>query len=79
MTVMAISPNDKKLLKLISQLNNSQKKSLLDFVRSFMLKDGLMERQSVEDYNRETNHAIKNVKKGEFTSIEDLEKEMESW
>ena len=40
MNSMAVSPNDKQLLKLISQLNSSQKKSLKDFIKSFIIKNG---------------------------------------
>ncbi len=79
MNTMAISPLDKELLKFISQLNNSQKKSLINFIRSFLLTNDSDERQTIEEYNLELNQAIKNVKKGKFTSLEDLEKEMESW
>ena len=76
---MAVSPNDKQLLKLISQLNSSQKKSLVDFIKSFIIKNGTSEKQSVEDYNKELDRANSNVHEGNFTTFEDLEKEMESW
>jgi len=79
MNSMALSPNDKQLLKLISQLNSSQKKSLVDFIRSFITKDDRTEKQSIDDYNQELDRATRNVHKGNFTSFEDLEKEMESW
>jgi len=39
---------------------------------------GNIARQSIEEYNLELNQAIKNVKKGNFTTLKDLEKEMES-
>lgn len=79
MNSMAVSPNDRQLLKLISQLNSSQKKSLVDFIRSFIIKNDTIEKPSIEDYNKELDRATGNVHKGNFTSFEDLEKEMESW
>jgi hypothetical protein len=78
MTLIAITSIDKELLKLISQLNGSQKKSLIDFIKPFISKGEPSERQTSE-YNLELDQAIKNVKEGNFTTFEDLEKEMESW
>ena len=79
MTLMAITPIDKELLKLISQLNNEQKTSLMNFIKPFMLSNDLTGRQTLDEYNIELENAIENVKKGNFTTLEDLEKEMESW
>ena len=78
MFTMAVSNADKQLLKLISQLDDSQKRSLTNFIKSFISKQK-SERQSIEEYNVEIDRAIENVKKGNFTTFEDLEKEMESW
>ncbi len=78
MFTMAVSNTDKQLLKLISQLDDSQKRSLTNFIKSFISKQ-ISERQSIEEYNVEIDRAIENVKKGNFTTFEDLEKEMESW
>jgi ferritin len=75
---MAVSNADKQLLKLIKQLNDSQKRSLTNFIKSFISKQ-ISERQSIEEYNIEIDRAIENAKKGNFTTFEDLEKEMESW
>ena len=79
MTTMAISPVDKELLKLISQLNSLQKKSLVNLIRPFILTIDSTKRQTIDEYNLDLDQAIKNVKKGNFTTLEDLEKEMESW
>jgi hypothetical protein len=79
MTTMAISPVDKELLKLISQLNSVQKKSLVNFIKPFILTIDSTERQTIDEYNLDLDQAIKNAKKGNFTTLEDLEKEMESW
>jgi hypothetical protein len=63
----------------VFSLNNLQKKSLINFLRPFILTEESEENQSIDDYNQELNLAIGNVKKGNFTSLGDLEKEMESW
>jgi len=78
MTTMAISHTDKQLLRLISQLDDSQKKSLLNFIKPFLAMHS-SENQTIEEYNIELAQALENVKKGNFTTLEDLEKEMDSW
>ena len=75
---MAISHTDKQLLRLISQLDDSQKKSLLNFIKPFLAMHS-SENQTIEEYNIELAKALENVKKGNFTTLEDLEKEMDSW
>ena len=74
---MAISNTDRQLLGLIINLDDSQKKSLLNFIRSFT-SEGILERQTMEEYNIEINQAIKNVEQRNFITFEELEKEMKS-
>ena len=60
-------------------MSHSQKKILIHYAREIlgvMLTDT---RQTIDDYNLEIDRAIQNVKKGNFTTLEDLEKEMKSW
>jgi hypothetical protein len=68
-----------ELLKLLSKLNLYQKKVVITFINELLNANGNIVRQSIEEYNLELNQAIKNVKKGNYTSLEDLEIEMESW
>jgi nucleoid-associated protein YejK len=77
---MAISATDKEFLYYFIQLDEAQKKSLLELVKSF-LKSGpeLMQPQSLEQYNQEIEEALQQVERGEYTTLEDLEKEMKSW
>jgi hypothetical protein len=79
MSLMAITPVDKELIKLISQLNNSQKESLISFIKPFLKTGETTESSSIDQYNLELDQAMRRVKDGEFTSLEELEKEMESW
>jgi hypothetical protein len=79
MAFMEITPTDKELLKFISQLSHSQKDELINYIKGVLKSKGNSERQSISDYNDEINKASRSVEKGEFTSLEDLEREMESW
>jgi hypothetical protein len=71
---------DKELIHYFTRLNEPQKKSLLEMMKSF-LKPGREQMQpaSVEQYNTELDEAMARINKGEFTTLEELEKEMESW
>jgi hypothetical protein len=77
---MAISTTDKELLGYFSQLDEPQKKSLLELIKTF-LKSGspAMDRMTVKQYNQELDEAMKRIEKGEFTTLEALEKEMQLW
>lgn len=77
---MPISATDKELLTYFTRLNDPQKKSLLEVMKSFLAKDNEpLERVSLQQYNRELDEAIERINKGEFTTLEQLEKEMQSW
>jgi len=71
---------DKELIYYFTRLNNSQKKSLLGMIKSF-LKQGneLSEAVDIEQYNKELDEAMKRIDDGSFTTLEALEKEMQTW
>lgn len=71
---------DKELLKYFTQLNEPQKKSLLEMIKSF-IKSGIEPLQSVskEQYNNELDEAMKRIDTGAFTTLEALEKEIQEW
>jgi hypothetical protein len=77
---MAVSTVDKELIRYFTQLNELQKKTLLEMIKTF-LKPGNepMERVTIEQYNKELDEAMERINKGEFTTLEELEKEMRSW
>lgn len=77
---MAISALDKELLGYFTRLNEPQKRSLVEMIKTF-IKSGyeLDKRVSIEQYNQELDDAMKRISLGEFTSLEELEKEMGSW
>ncbi len=77
---MGISTIDKELLKYFTQLDESQKKSLLELIRTFSKgSKESMEIVSLEQYNRELDEAMERIGRGEYTTLEELEKEMQSW
>ncbi len=80
MNYMSISTIDKELLKYFTQLDETQKKSLLELIKTFLKgSKESMERVSLEQYNRELDEAMERISRGEYTTLEVLEKEMQSW
>ena len=80
MKCMAISATDKELLKYFSRLDEPQKRSLLELIKTFLGSGKEQsERASLEQYNREIDEAMQRVERGEYTTLEDLEREMQSW
>jgi hypothetical protein len=77
---MAISTIDKELIKYFAQMDEPQKKSLLEMIKTFLGSDHeAMESVSIEQYNRELDEAMERISKGQFTTLEELEKEMKTW
>ena len=73
---MALSPVAPALLKYFSQLNDSQKTSLLELIRTFLFAKDELGGQTIDQYNQQLDQAMDRVSKGEVTSLEDLEREM---
>lgn len=76
---VAITTTDKELLGYFSRLNEPQKKSLLELMKTFLTPEEMVTPLSIKQYNEEINAAIKRVENGEYTTLEELEKEMGSW
>ena len=77
---MAVSATDKELLKYFLLLNEPQKKSLLELMKTFYKSYKEQQNPStLEAYNKELEEAMNRISKGEFTTIEELEKEMATW
>ena len=71
---------DKELIHYFTRLNEPQKRSLLEMMKSFLKSgDEQMQPITIEEYNKELDEAIERINKGEFTTLEELEKEMQSW
>ena len=77
---MAISTVDKELIKYFAQLDEPQKKSLLGMMKTFLrTAEDQIKPQTIKEYNQELNAAMERISKGEFTTLQQLEKEMQSW
>ena len=71
---------DKELLQYFMRLDEPQKRSLLVMMKSFLKPSSeSLAPVSIEQYNRELDEAMQRIEKGDFTSLEELEKEMRSW
>ena len=70
---------DKELIHYFTRLNEPQKKSLLEMMKSF-LKPGDEQKEPVtsEQYNQELDEAMERISKGEYFSLEELEREMKT-
>lgn len=77
---MSASTIDKELIRYFMQLNDAQKKSLVEMMKTF-LKPGNEPTGgvSIEQYNKELHEAMERAGRGEYTTLEDLEKEMQTW
>lgn len=71
---------DREMFNYFMQLNDAEKKSVVELLRTFMKsRKGHFDRVTIEQYNKEIAEAMERVGKGEYTTFEDLEKEMKSW
>ena len=63
-----------------AKLNKAEQKSVLKMIETFLKskKDEFVP-QTLEEYNAEIDAAVEAAKRGEFTSMEELEKEMKLW
>jgi hypothetical protein len=77
---MTVSSIDKELVKYFIQLSEPQKESLLQMIKSFVnTGSGFTDENSIEYYNKELDDAMNRISEGNFMTLEDLEKEMQSW
>lgn len=72
---------DKELIQYFVRLNESQKRSLLEMMKSFLPSDNTIRQEAVtvEQYNKELDEAMERINSGKFTTLEELEKEMKTW
>lgn len=71
---------DRDLINFIAKLDEGQKRSLLGMMESFLKPDDVkMQSLSINEYNQELDEAMHRMDLGEFSTLEDLVKEMDSW
>ena len=71
---------DREMFNYFTQLNDTEKRSVVELLKAFVIgRKDTPHRISVDQYNKEIDDAMERVRKGEYTTFEDLEKEMQSW
>ena len=79
-TLNMASAIDREMFAYFTQLNDAEKKSVVELLKTFMKgRKGQLDHVTVEQYNKEIDEAMERVGRGEYTTLEDLEKEMKSW
>ena len=77
---MATTSLSDEMVKNFVKLNKEEQKSILQMIKTFLSsKENEFVPQTLEEYNAEINAAVEAAKRGEVTSIEQLEEEMKSW
>lgn len=77
---MSVSSIDKELIRHLIELTEAQKKSLLQLIKTFVRSDQVQGQSiSIEQYNKELDDAMIRINEGNFTTLEELQKEMQSW
>lgn len=68
-----------QLNKYFSLLSEEQKELVVKLIKSFVTQKEPVSRISIEQYNKEIDEAMEEVRNGNYTTQEDLEKESSSW
>jgi hypothetical protein len=77
---VAASTVDKELIGYFMQLDEPQKRSLLEMMKTFLRpKNEPVGAITIEQYNKELDAAMERINNGTFTTLEALEKEMHAW
>ena len=69
---------DREMFTYFMRLDEAEKKSVVELLKTFM-KGRKADHISIEQYNKDIDEAMEQATKGEYTTFEDLEKEMQSW
>jgi len=71
---------DREMFTYFIQLKDAEKQSVVVLLKTFIKgRKGQSERISIEQYNKDIDEALDQVRKGEYATFEDLEKEMQLW
>jgi hypothetical protein len=71
---------EKELFGYILQLDEAEKKSVLQMLKTFLKgRDKKASHISIEQYNKEIDEAIARVEAGEFFTQEEVEKMSKDW
>jgi hypothetical protein len=77
---MATTSLSEEMIKNFVQLNAAEQKSVLQMIQTFLnSKKTDFTPQTADEYNKEIDEAVERYKKGEYTSMAELEEEMKHW
>ena len=75
-----VKASDRELLQYILQLDEAEKKSVLQMLKTFLNgREKKVSRISIEQYNKEIDEAIARVESGEFHTHEEVERMSKEW
>lgn len=78
-TIMTTTQVKKELNTYLPLLSDRQQQILLDMVKNLLHIDKKEKHISIEQYNKELDIAVGEIKKGNFTSHNDVLKESKKW
>lgn len=70
---------DKEMYNYFIQLNEAEKKSVVQMLKTFLQGREVEGRISIQQYNKDIDEAMENIDRGSFTTMQELEKEMKGW
>ncbi len=70
---------DEELKDCIAQLDVSQKKSILELIKSFVKNEEERKPQTIEEYNKELEEAVKRIEAGEYYTHEEVKEMAKNW
>lgn len=70
---------DKQIVDYLPLLGKEEKKTILDYIKSYVRIKEQPKRKSIEEYNKEIDEAMARIDNGEYTTHQELIKESESW
>ena len=74
---MATTSLSDEMVKNFVQLNAAEQKSVLQMIKTFLSSKKIdTAPQTIEEYNAEIDEAVEGYKRGEFTTMAQLQKEM---
>ncbi len=71
---------DKEMFNYFTQLNEAEKKSVVQMLKTFLKgRQEILGRISIEQYNKEIDEVMEEVKKGEVYTHEEVVKMSKGW
>ena len=71
---------EKEMYNYFTQLNEAEKKSVVQMLKTFLLsRKENPERISIEQYNKEIEEAMEEIKRGEVYSLDEVVKMATGW